>query len=220
MENTWSKVDDYIQRKTQSRDEDLQHVLDHNREQGLPAIDVSPNEAKFLYTLAKMKDAKRILEIGTLGGFSTIWLAKAVQPEGKVITLEINPHHAEVAKANLQNTSLDHLVEIKLGSAHASLEELIVSKEEPFDFVFIDADKESCVPYFQAVLKLSKRGTVIVTDNVIRNGELINKESKDTGVAGVRALFDHLATLDHVSSTSLQTVGSKGYDGFSISIVE
>lgn len=221
MENTWKQVDEYLEKKTQRGDINLQHVLENNRAQGLPSIDVSPNLAKFLHTLAKIKGAKRILEIGTLGGYSTIWLAKAVLPvAGTVTTLEIDPHHAEVAKQNLQSTGLSELVEIKVGSAHHSLKEMIALHSEPFDFIFIDADKESSVAYFQAALQLSKSGTVIVTDNVVRKGEVVNENSDDKSVRGVRDLFDYMENLENVSSSALQTVGSKGYDGLCVSVVE
>lgn len=215
----WEKVDQYIEEKLIPHDPVLESVLAENRKAGLPAIDVSPTQGKLLHVLAKMHGSKRILEIGTLGGYSTIWMARALPPEGKLITIEREERHAEVAKANIKRASLQELVEVRVGDA---LEQLAQMKEEkigPFDLIFIDADKPNNPNYLKWALEFSHPGTVIIGDNVIRDGEVINHASEDARVNGVRAFFDLLAQEKRVVATAIQTVGSKGYDGFSIGIV-
>lgn len=186
----------------------------------MPAHDVSPLEGKFLYLLAKIKGAKRILEIGTLGAYSTIWFAKALPVDGRIITLEYDEKHAIVAKENIEKSSYQSQIELIQGRARSSLENLIAQKVSPFDLIFIDADKASNPEYLVLVLQLAKSGTVIVGDNVVRNGEIINSFSEDPSVVGIRRYIEGLDHVQHeLESTVLQTVGIKGYDGFSISVV-
>ena len=172
-----------------------------------------------LYLLARTQQAKRILEIGTLGGYSTIWLARALPPEGKVVTLELEKKHAEIAQSNIERAGLAEKVEIVLGKAADSLEALIKANSDLFDFIFIDADKESLPIYFTKALKLSKPGSVIVIDNVVRNGAVIDAKSEDMRVQGVRRMVSLLAEQTGIEATFVQTVGSKGYDGFIVAYV-
>jgi predicted O-methyltransferase YrrM len=228
---TWTKVDNYLTRNLIPADPILESALAANAAAGLPAIDVTPTQAKFLHLLALIQNARRILEIGTLGGYSTIWLARALPSDGKLITLEFEPKHAAVAKANLQKANLAHLVEIRLGPAADSLVQLHAESQPPFDLIFIDADKPNNPTYLEGALKLSRKGTLIVIDNVIREGEIANPDSTDLAVQGTRTMFDRLAALQNpapqagqhghprVLATALQTVGCKGYDGFAIALV-
>lgn len=216
----WNKVDEYIEECLIQHDPILENVLIENQKAGLPAYDVSPTQGKFLNLLVTMHGSKRILEIGTLGGYSTIWLARALPSDGKLITLELDPHNALVAEANIKESSLDDKVEIRVGDA---LEQLAQMKEEEissFDFIFIDADKPNNPNYLKWALQFSHPGTVIIGDNVIRDGEVINEKSQDPRVKGVREFYDLLAKEDKVSATAIQTVGSKGYDGFVIGVVK
>ncbi|WP_078381668.1 O-methyltransferase [Sutcliffiella halmapala] len=220
MEKKWEEVDQYIEEKLLKYDSILNNVLENNSNAGLPPIDVAPNQAMFLHILAKMKGAKRILEIGTLGGYSTIWLARALPVGGKLITLEFEQRHAEVATSNIEKAGLLDLVEIRIGAALDTLAKLEVEGVEPFDFIFIDADKENNAKYLEWSLKLAKVGTVIIGDNVVRAGEVTNSANTDSRIEGVRHFFDALSKEDRILTTAIQTVGSKGYDGFSISIVQ
>ena len=182
---------------------------------GLPDIAVAPNQGKLLWLLARMQGAKRILEIGTLGGYSTIWLARALPPGGTLVTLEYDPKHADVARENVARAGFADVVEVRTGRAL----DLLPGLSGPFDFFFIDADKISNADYFRWALKLSRPGSVIVVDNVVRDGEVIDANSADHGVAGTRNLMQYLATERRVSATAIQTVGVKGYDGFLIALV-
>jgi len=186
----------------------------------LPAIAVSPNQGKFLFLLARPMNATRILEIGTLGGYSAIWLARALPEQGKLITLEFEPRHAQVAQQNIQRAGLSDRVEIRIGAAVDSLRQMIQSGEAPFDLIFIDADKESYPQYLELTLQLSRSGTTILADNVVREGEVINPNSEDSRVQGVREFCQLLARQPNVEATALQTVGSKGYDGFAMIVVK
>ncbi|MDC2864603.1 O-methyltransferase [Bacillus sp. BP-3] len=215
----WIEVDAYITKQLLPSDEILENVLEENSKAGLPAIDVAPNQAKFLHLLALIKGAKRILEIGTLGGYSTIWLARALPADGRLITLELEGHHAEIAKSNVASAGLSDLVEVRIGPALESLAKLNDEGVGPFDFIFIDADKQNNSKYLKWALKLSRKGTVIVADNVVRKGEIVNAGSTDTNVQGIRRFFNTLASEPQLSSTAIQTVGSKGYDGFAIGVV-
>lgn len=215
----WDEVDAYIISQLLPKDSILEEILVANAEAGLPAIDVAPNQAKFLYLLALIKGAKRILEIGTLGGYSTIWLARALPVDGHLITLESEVHHAEVAKLNIARAGLSNLVEVRIGSALETLPKLNDEGAHPFDLIFIDADKQNNSEYLKWALKLSRKGTVIIADNVVRKGDVVNASSTDSSVQGVRHFFNILASEPKLSSTAIQTVGSKGYDGFSISVV-
>lgn len=186
---------------------------------GLPQHNVSPTQGKFLHLLAKLKGAQRILEIGTLGGYSTIWLARALPVGGSLVSLEANPTAAGVAKANIARAGLAHVVDIRLGKAVDSLAMLTQQRVAPFDLIFIDADKPNNPSYLEWSLKLSRPGTVIIGDNVVRNGAVADAASNDPNVLGVRRFFDLMAENPRLSATAIQTVGSKGYDGFSMAVV-
>ena len=213
---TWTEVDQYYTSKLQSSDSMMDSILEANSEAGLPAIDVSPNQGKFLSLLVQLKGAKRILEIGTLGGYSTIWLARALPEDGRLITLEYSQKHAKVAEQNIIKAGVAEKVEIKVGAALDTLPVL----EGEFDFIFIDADKQNNAHYLKWALQLSKPGAVIITDNVVRGGRVIDEDSNDESVQGVRTFVDMLSKEDRIDSTVVQTVGSKGYDGFVIGIVK
>lgn len=186
---------------------------------GLPQHNVSPTQGKFLHLLSKLKGAQRILEIGTLGGYSTIWLARALPVGGSLVSLEANPTAAAVAKANIARAGLAHVVDIRLGKAADSLAMLTQQRVAPFDLIFIDADKPNNPSYLEWSLKLSRPGTVIIGDNVVRNGAVADSSSNDPNVLGVRRFFDLMAENPRLSATAIQTVGSKGYDGFSMAVV-
>ena len=215
----WTAVDDYIANRLIPADRALDAALDSSAEAGLPPISVSAPHGKLLHMLALIRGAKNILEIGTLGGYSSIWLARALPPDGKLITIEANPDHARVAQANIARAKLDNVVEVRLGLAGDLLPKIAAEKREPFDLTFIDADKESNADYFQWALKMSKRGSLIVVDNVIRGGAVIDETSRDSMVQGVRRLNNLVAAETRVSATEIQTVGSKGYDGFMLALV-
>jgi len=215
----WTEVDNYLTETLIPADPILEAALAANAAAGLPSIDVSPTQGKWLHLLAKIKGATRILEIGTLGGYSTIWLARALPPEGRLITLEFNPRHAAVAEQNIARAGLSHLVEIRIGAAADSLAQLHTEDATPFDLIFIDADKPNNPTYLEWALKFSRVGTLIVVDNVIRDGEVANPASTDPSITGTRTMFEMLAANRRLQSTALQTVGSKGYDGFAIALV-
>jgi predicted O-methyltransferase YrrM len=211
----WTAVDRYITNVLVPSDPALDAALEASAAAGLPSIQVSQAQGKFLHLLARAMGARRILEIGTLGGYSTIWLARALPSGGRLITLEADPHHAEVARANFARAGLEDVVDLRQGRALETLPEVA----GPFDFIFIDADKPSNADYFTWALKLSRPGSLIVIDNVIREGAVIDAASADPGVQGVRRLHKLLAAEPRVSATSIQTVGSKGYDGFTMALV-
>jgi predicted O-methyltransferase YrrM len=181
---------------------------------------VAPNQGKLLHLLARIQGAKRVLEIGTLGGYSTIWLARALPSDGRLVTLEAEAKHANVAKANIERAGLSSLVELRLGPALDSLALLHQEGVPPFDFIFIDADKQNIPRYLEWSLRLSRPGTVIITDNVVREGAIINPEDPDPRVQGVRRFFEMVAADPRLDATTLQTVGSKGYDGFTLAVVK
>jgi predicted O-methyltransferase YrrM len=185
----------------------------------LPSIDVSPLQGKFLHLIAQIAGVKRILEIGTLGGYSTTWLARALPQNGRLISLEFEPKHVEVARKNIARAGLSELVEIRQGAAADSLAKLYAEDPSPFDLIFIDADKPNNPVYLEWALKLSRKGTIIIVDNVIRNGEISSSASKDPKVQGTRTMFDMLSANPRLQATALQTVGSKGYDGFAMAVV-
>jgi predicted O-methyltransferase YrrM len=218
-EELWTAVDTYLNDHLIAPDPVLDAALRANREAGLPSIDVAPNQGKFLHLLARIRGAKRILEIGTLGGYSTIWLARALPAGGKLITLEFEPLHAQTAASNIARAGLSELVQIRVGAADKSLAALAEEGAEAFDFIFIDANKESMPEYLEWSLRLSRVGTVIVADNVVRDGEIINADSEDERVQGVRRFYEMLASEPRIDSSALQTVGSKGYDGFALGLV-
>lgn len=219
LENKWTQVDQYLTDLLIPTDPVLEQTLLENDKAGLPKIDVSPNLGKFLHLLARIQGAKRILEIGTLGGYSTTWLARVLPKDGKLISLELEPKHAEVAKSNLERAGLDKKVEIRVGEALFSLAQLKEENQVPFDFIFIDADKINNPNYLAWALQLSRPGSVIICDNVIRNGEITNPDSEDPGVQGVQRFFQLVATEPRLTATALQTVGIKGYDGFAVLLV-
>ena len=188
-------------------------------EAGLPAINVAPNQGKLLHLWARMVGARSILEVGTLGGYSTIWLARALPPGGRIVTLEAEPRHAEVAVANLERAGVADRVEVVVGKALDTLPVLAQEGRGPFDLTFIDADKPSNADYFSWALRLSRRGSVIVIDNVVRDGALADADSDDASVRAMRALVERLADDPRVSATAVQTVGGKGYDGFLLALV-
>jgi predicted O-methyltransferase YrrM len=215
----WTDVDRYISDLLIQPDPVLDAILAASEAAGLPAIAVSPPQGKFLNLVARLMGARKILEIGTLGGYSTIWLAKALPAGGRLVTLESNESHAAVARDNFARANLDEVIELRLGRALDTLPVLATEKAGPFDLIFIDADKENISAYFTWSLELSRPGTVIIVDNVIRNGAVIDAASTDSMVQGVRAFNKVLADEPRVDATALQTVGSKGYDGFTMALV-
>ncbi|MED2971768.1 O-methyltransferase [Fictibacillus sp. B-59209] len=220
MEETWSNVDAYFSSKLHGADPDLDYVLKANSKAGLPSIDVSPSQGKFLYLLTKLKGAKHILEIGTLGGYSSIWMARALPEDGRLITLEYSQKHADVARENIRKAGLDHKIEVLVGPALESLPTLKEKGFSSFEFIFIDADKPNNPNYLKWALMLSKPGTVIIGDNVVRDGKVVDGNSQDSSVQGSRVLMDLLANEPRIEATAMQTVGSKGYDGFVFGIVK
>ncbi|MFD1611742.1 O-methyltransferase [Sphingomonas tabacisoli] len=215
----WRAVDDYIAERLLGDDSVLDAALAANAAGGLPAIDVSPVQGKMLHLLARGMGARRILEIGTLGGYSTIWLARALPADGRLVTLELEPRHADVARGNIARAGLSDRVEVRVGAANDTLQQMIANKEEPFDFIFVDADKEGYPAYLRAALQLSRPGTMLVFDNVVREGGVIDPDHADPRVHGVRALFEALAAEPRLSATAVQTVGAKKWDGFALAIV-
>jgi predicted O-methyltransferase YrrM len=215
----WTAIDAYVADQLVKPDAALDAALRNSGAAGLPPIQVSPTQGKFLQLLARMCRARSILEIGTLGGYSTIWLARALPAGGRLVTLEADAHHAEVARANIARAGLADLVDVRLGQALQTLPALAAEKREPFDLIFIDADKPACPDYFAWSLKLSRAGSVIVVDNFTRKGAIVDAASTDPDVQGMRRLIDMLAREIRVSTTAIQTVGSKGYDGMIIALV-
>lgn len=220
MEPVWNAVDEYFNDRLHLSDTVLAAALEESTAAGLPAINVTPAQGKFLALLARMGNARRILEIGTLGGYSAIWMGRALPSNGTLITLEISQRNADVALRNLERAGLTARVKIMVAPASESLDRLIADRGEPFDLVFIDADKERSVPYFDAALQLTRPGSVIVVDNVVRDGAIIDAQSTDGNVQGMRRLTERVAREPRVSATAIQTVGSKGYDGFIIALVQ
>jgi len=215
----WTAVDSYISDLFLEHDPILESVLASSAAAGLPAISVSPTQGKLLHLLARVQGARNILEIGTLGGYSTIWMARALPAGGQLISLELDPKHAEVARTNVARAGLADRVEIKLGRAVNTLQQLVAEGRTPFDLIFIDADKPGYRDYLQWSLKLARRGTLMIADNVVRKGEVADPASTDANVQGIRRFNDLLAAEKRVSTTVLQTVGSKGYDGLALILV-
>jgi predicted O-methyltransferase YrrM len=215
----WTAVDRYITDFLVPPDAALDEALEASAAAGLPPINVSPNQGKFLHLLARIQGARSILEIGTLGGYSTIWLGRALPADGRLITLEANPKNAEIAKANIERARLVDVVDIRVGKALEALPKIAAERLGPFDLFFIDANKDNNPEYFEWALSLSRQGSVIVVDNVVRGGAVIEEGNQDPGVVGVRRFFELLAREPRVSATAIQTVGSKGYDGFAIAVV-
>ncbi len=213
----WIAVDRFIAEHLLA--DDPAAALNANAAAGLPEIDVSPPQGKMLHLFARMARARRILEVGTLGGYSTIWLARALPEDGVVVTLELEPHHAAVARANVDAAGVGALVDIRVGSALATLDAMVAAGEGPFDLVFIDADKVNNAAYVDRAIALGRAGTVIVVDNVVREGGMLDAASDDERIVGTRALFDSLAIDTRLSATAVQTVGAKKWDGFILAIV-
>ncbi|TAL13754.1 MAG: O-methyltransferase [Frankiales bacterium] len=213
-QDTWTAVDDYIGQVVGTSDAALEAALTESAREGLPAISVSPPQGKLLHLLARSVRARRILEVGTLGGYSAIWLARALPADGRLVTLELDEHHAQVARANLERAGLADRVDVRVGRAVDTL----AAMEDDFDLVFIDADKPSNADYVAAVLRLTHPGSVIVVDNVVRGGAVVDPDG-DANVQGVRRLNDLLMSEPRLTATTIQTVGSKGYDGFTLALV-
>lgn len=218
-ENQWTAVDDYVNALVVRPDAALDSALEATAAAGMPAIAVSAAQGKLLHLLARLVGARRVLEIGTLGGYSTIWMARALPEDGRIISLEIDAHHADVARRNLAAAGLADIAEVRVGAALDLLPKLAAEEAGPFDLSFIDADKANIPEYFDWSVVLSRPGALVVVDNVIRNGAVIDADSQDASVAGVRRLNEMLAKRTDVSATTIQTVGSKGYDGFTIALV-
>ncbi|WEK00292.1 MAG: O-methyltransferase [Candidatus Sphingomonas phytovorans] len=215
----WTAVDDYIVGHLIGADAALDAALVANEAGGLPPIDVSAAQGKMLHLLARSAGARRILEVGTLGGYSTIWLARALPEDGRLVTLELESHHADVARGNVAVAGLAGKVDIRVGPAIESLDAMIAASEGPFDFIFIDADKPSNVAYLRAALALGRPGTTIIVDNVIREGGVLDAASDDDRIRGTRALFEAVAAEPRLSATAVQTVGAKKWDGFLLAMV-
>jgi predicted O-methyltransferase YrrM len=218
-ERRWNEVDSYFAKTLIGSDPALDEALAANARAGLPPIDVSAPQGKLIHLLARMMGARKALEIGALGGYSTIWLASALPDDGRLITLELNPKNADVARRNLARAGLDGKVEIRTGAALESLPKIEAEGLGPFDFVFIDADKTNNAAYLEWALRLSRPGAAIMVDNVVREGEVIDASSRSTDVVGVRRMFDLMARETRLSATAIQTVGAKGWDGFALAIV-
>ncbi len=219
LQERWTAVDQYFSELLIPSEPVLDTTLQAMGQAGMPAIQVTPSQGKFLFILAHAIRAQSILEIGTLGGYSTIWLARALPADGKLITLEANPRHAAVAQANIENARLDRIVDIRVGLALDNLPRLAGEKIPAFDLVFIDADKPNIKSYFEWALKLTHPGSLIIIDNVVRNGEVVDARSRDSDVQGVRDFLPALAADPRVTAAAIQTVSSKGYDGFAIALV-
>jgi len=214
MESTWRAVDEYFERQLALGDPALNAALADSSAAGLPAINVTAAQGKLLALLAESINARRILEVGTLGGYSTIWMARSLPADGRLVTLEIDRHHAAVAQRNIDRAGVADRVSILVAPAIDSLKSMIANGVVPFDLVFIDADKERSLEYFEASLTLSHPGSLIIVDNVVRKGAVVEAASEDAMVQGIRRLIDRLVDEKRVSATAIQTVGGKGYDGF------
>lgn len=212
----WTEVDRFFSDALIAPDPVLESALESSRAAGLPAINVSPNQGRLLEILARIINARSILEIGTLGAYSTIWLARGMQAGGRLITLEADPAYAAVARANIARAGLQGVVELRLGSASETLPQISAERRGPFDLIFIDADKKNIPSYFEWALRLSRPGSIIVVDNVVRDGRVIDSRSDDPDIQGVRRFIEMLGANTAVSGTAIQTVGIKGYDGFAI----
>lgn len=218
-EQQWNAMDEYLTSQLLPPDTPLAAALEASAQAGLPSINVAPNQGKLLHLLAKLRGARRILELGTLGGYSTIWLARALPRNGHLVSLEANSDYAQIARTNIERAGLSDVVSIEVGAAAQTLEKLVADHAEPFDMIFLDADKKSYPEYLRLSLQLSRPGTLIVGDNVIRRGRIADLASTDPDVIGLHEFFRLLATDPRLDSTAVQTVGSKGWDGFSLSIV-
>jgi predicted O-methyltransferase YrrM len=219
LQEQWAAVDQYINELLIGSDPVLEKTLQSSQAACLPSIQVTPNLGKLLHLLARIQGARTVLEIGTLGGYSAIWLARALLPGGRLVTLESEPAHAEVARANITQAGLSDVIDIRIGKALETLPQIAAEGLGPFDLIFIDADKPNNADYFRWALRLAHRGSVIVVDNVVRGGAVLDAASDDPAVQGVRRLNELLAAEPRVTATTIQTVGSKSYDGFTLALV-
>jgi predicted O-methyltransferase YrrM len=218
-QDLWTRVDDYINSVTIGPDAALEAAAAAAAAAQLPPISVTPAQGKLLHLMARAHGATRILEVGTLAGYSTIWLARAVPPEGRVITLESDARHADIARANIERAGLTGRVDIRLGNALETLPQLAAEQQPPFDFTFVDADRTNLAEYFDWAVRLSRRGSLIIVDNVVRKGGVVDASSDDPNVKGVRRFNDRLKADTRVTATMVQTVSAKGYDGFAMALV-
>ena len=219
-QDTWTAVDRYLDDTLSISDPVLAAALATSKAAGLPEIAVAPNQGRLLNLLARAQGARAILEIGTLGGYSTIWLARALPAGGRLVTLELNPKHAEVARENLARAGVAALVDVRVGPALGSLATLVAQRAGPFDLVFVDADKASLPEYFHWALELGRPGSLLVFDNTVRDGAVLDANSTDPSVRGTRRLHEALAAEKRVTATAIQTVGTKGYDGFTLARID
>ena len=219
-EPLWDRVDAYLTDTFVPREEAFAAALADSEKAGLPAIQVSPPQGRLLELLARALHARAILEIGTLGGYSTLWLARGLAPGGRIVTLEVDPKHAEVARRSFDRAGRSGVIELKLGAALETLPRMVEERAGPFDLIFVDADKPSLPDYFSWSLRLSRPGTLIVVDNVVREGDVVDAGSADASVQGVRRMNERIAAEPRVSGTTLQTVGGKGYDGLAFVLVD
>ena len=213
-------VDNYISGLLATEDEALKQTIQSLEKENIPQISISANQGKFLQVMAKLVGAKRILELGTLGGYSAIWMARVLPDDGKIITLELDARHAAVAQKNIDNAGLSEKVEIRIGKALDALNTLLETKQGPFDMIFIDADKQPYAEYFSLALKLSRKGTLIIADNVIREGKVLDADNKDEMVIGAHRFNKALAATTGVTATIIQTVGNKEHDGMALIVVD
>ena len=218
-EPIWTTMDAYFNEQLVRADPALHAAVEASRAGGLPSIQISPTQGKFLMLLARAIGARRILEVGTLGGYSTIWLARALPASGRLISCELKPNFAEVARSNLQRAGVGERVEVRVGRASDTLAQMAAGHPEPFDLVFIDADKAGYPDYLTAALQMSRPGTVIVADNVVRDGRVADAAATDADIRGLRRYIEMVAAEPRLSATALQTVGEKGYDGFALALV-
>jgi predicted O-methyltransferase YrrM len=219
-QETWDAVDDYTEGLLIGADPVLEQALADSNEAGLPPIAVTASQGRLLNLLVRIHGARRILEIGTLGGYSTIWMARALPPDGRLVTLELSPEYAAVASANVERAGLAGLIELRVGPAQDSLAALEAKRGEPFDMVFIDADKQRTPEYFAHALKLTRPGGLIVADNVVRGGNVADPDTADTGAQGMRRFLEAAGAEPRIAATTIQTVGGKGYDGFTLALIE
>jgi predicted O-methyltransferase YrrM len=215
----WTAVEKYFNEMAVGSDAALDAAAAAAEAAQLPPVSVTPAYGKLLHLLARAVGAKRILEIGTLAGYSTIWLARAIPSDGRVITLERNPTHADIARANVTRAKLADRVDIRIGAALDTLPQLARDREAPFDFIFIDADRPNVAEYFEWAVKLARTGSIIIVDNVVRKGRVLDSSNTDAEIAGVRRFVEQLASDSRVSATMMQTVSSKGHDGFAMALV-
>ena len=220
MTEVWDSVDEYIGDRLLGEDAELSAALKASTDAGLPAIAVSAAQGRQLTLLAQILGARRILEVGTLAGYSAICLARALPDDGLLVTCEIDPKHTAVARANVEQAGLGKLVDVREGPALETLQSLRDSGAEPFDLFFIDADKEGNADYFALAVQLSRPGSLIIVDNVVRDGEVADADSTSSTIVGTRRLFDVVGAEESVSATAIQTVGDKGYDGFLMAVVD